>query len=167
MLTTTLWAAQIVLALFFLFAGLPKIAGRGIDRWTGFDDVPRPLTILIGVAEVAAAAALILPILLGGFEWATPLAAVGIAVVTLMACGFHVRAGEWLPALETAMWAMLAGAVAVGRWDLLATGPSLEADLLVPVIGVLFVALVVNIIAIFRTPVRSRAEARDTEEARA
>lgn len=167
MLTTTLWAAQIILALFFLFAGLPKILGRGIDRWTGFDDVPRPLTILIGIAEVAAPVALVLPMLLGGLEWTTPLAAVGLAVVTLMACGFHLRAGEWLPALETAMWAMLAGAVAVGRWGLLATGPSLVPELLVPVIGVLVVALVVNIIAIFRTPAPSRAEALDTEAARA
>lgn len=162
MLTTTLWAAQIVLALFFLFAGLPKIFGRGIDRWTGFDDVPRPLTILIGIAEVAAAVALVLPMLLGGLEWTTPLAAVGLAAVTLMASGFHIRAAEWLPALETALWAMLGGAVAVGRWDLVGTGPSLAPDLLVPVIGVVVVALVVNIVAIFRTPVASRAEVRDT-----
>jgi DoxX-like family len=153
MLTTTLWAAQIILALFFLFAGLPKILGRGIDRWTGFDDVPRPLTIVIGVAEVAASVALVLPMLLGITEWTTPLAAVGLAVATLMASGFHVRAAEWLPALETALWAMLAGAVAVGRWDLVATGPDVAPDLLVPLIGVLVVALVVNIVAIFRTPV--------------
>lgn len=152
MLTTTLWAAQAVLALFFLFAGLPKIVGRGIDRWTGFDDVPRPLTVLIGIAEVAAPVALVLPMLLGQFEWTTPLAAAGLAIVTLMASGFHVRAGEWLPALETALWAALAGAVAVGRWGLLGTGPALAAELLVPVIGVLVLALVVNIVAIFRTP---------------
>lgn len=152
MLTTTLWAAQAVLALFFLFAGLPKVVGRGIDRWTGFDDVPRPLTVLIGIAEVAAPVALVLPMLLGQFEWTTPLAAAGLAIVTLMASGFHVRAGEWLPALETALWAALAGAVAVGRWGLLGTGPALAAELLVPVIGVLVVALVVNIVVIFRTP---------------
>ena len=156
MLTTTLWAAQAVLALFFLFAGLPKIAGRGIDRWTGFDDVPRPLTVVIGIAEVAAPVALVLPMLLGRLEWTTPLAAAGLGVVTLMASGFHVRAGEWLPALETALWAALAGAVAVGRWGLLGTGPALAAELLVPVIGVLVVALAVNIVVIFRTPAPAR-----------
>lgn len=156
MLTTTLWAAQAVLALFFLFAGLPKIAGRGIDRWTGFDDVPRPLTVVIGIAEVAAPVALVLPMLLGRLEWTTPLAAAGLAVVTLMASGFHVRAGEWLPALETALWAALAGAVAVGRWGLLGTGPTLAAELLVPVIGLLVVALAVNIVVIFRTPAPAR-----------
>jgi uncharacterized membrane protein YphA (DoxX/SURF4 family) len=172
MLTTTLWAAQIVLALYFLFAGLPKILGRGIDRWIGFDDIPRPVTVLIGIAEVAASIGVVLPMLLGSFEWTTPLAAVGLSVVTLMASGFHVRAGEWLPSLATTLWATLAGAVAVGRWDLLATGPSLEPDLLVPVIAVLVVAIVVSTVVILRTPV-SRAEVRDaaavrsTEETRA
>ena len=152
MLTTTLWAAQTVLALFFLFAGLPKIAGRGIDRWTGFDDVPRPLTVLIGIAEVAASVALVLPMLLGSLSgrrrsprsaslWSRSWRAAST-------CG----PASGCPPLETALWAMLAGAVAVGRWDLMATGPSLAADLLVPVIGVLVVALVVNIVAIFRTP---------------
>ncbi|MBE1878245.1 DoxX family protein [Myceligenerans pegani] len=154
MLDTTLWATQLVLALFFLFAGLPKILGRGIDRWTGFADLPRPLTLLIGIAEVAAPIALVAPMLLGVAEWTTPLAAVGLAVVSLMASGFHVRAGEWLTTLETALWAALAGTVAVGRWDLLATGPSLAPDLLVPAVGVLVVALVVNLVAIFRTPAR-------------
>jgi hypothetical protein len=168
MLTTTLWAAQIILALFFLFAGLPKILGRGIDRWIGFDDVPRALSLLIGISEVAASVALVVPMLLGAFEWTTPLAAVGIAVMTLMASGFHTRAGglrEWLCAVETALWAMLAGAVAIGRWELLATGPSLAPDLLVPVAGVLVIALVVNIVAIFRMPTPASAPARSSEEA--
>ncbi len=161
MLTTTLWAAQLVLALFFLFAALPKIAGRGIDRWTGFDDLPRSIVVVTGVAELAAPFALVLPLLLGTFEWTTPLAAAGLAVVTLMASGFHVRAGEWLPALETALWAALAGAVAVGRWDLLSTGPRLGADLLVPVIGLVAVALAVNPVAIFRGPAPTRTRSAD------
>ncbi|WP_454854088.1 DoxX family protein [Promicromonospora soli] len=161
MLTTTLWAAQIILALYFLFGGLPKVLGRGIDRWIGFDDIPRPVTILIGVAELAASVALVLPLLLGAFEWTTPLAAVGLVVVTLMASGFHVRAGEWLPGLATTLWAMLAGVVAIGRWDLLTTGPSLGADLLVPVIAVLVVAIVVTLVVVFRMPAPSRAEARE------
>jgi hypothetical protein len=168
MLTTTLWAAQIILALFFLFAGVPKILGRGIDRWIGFDDVPRALSLLIGIAEVAASVALVVPMLLGAFEWTTPLAAVGIAVMTLMASGFHTRAGglrEWLCAVETAMWAMLAGVVAIGRWELLATGPSLAPDLLVPVAVVLVIALVVNFVAVLRLPTPASAPARSSEEA--
>lgn len=152
MLTTALWAAQIVLALLFLFAGLPKVLGRGLDRWTGFDALPRPLTVLIGAAEIAGSIALVLPPLLGRLPWVTPLAAGGLAVVTLMAAGFHLRADERLRALETVLWALLCGTVAVGRWHLLATGPDLGAALLAPVIGVLLVGLGVNLVAILRAP---------------
>ena len=37
MLDTTLWFAQVFLGLFFVAAGSPKVLGRGIDRWIGFD----------------------------------------------------------------------------------------------------------------------------------
>lgn len=43
MLDTILWVAQGFLALFFFAAGVPKVISRGIDRWVGFDDLPRPL----------------------------------------------------------------------------------------------------------------------------
>ncbi|MFD6175500.1 MULTISPECIES: DoxX family protein [unclassified Isoptericola] len=169
MLPIALGAAQTVLALLFLFAGLPKVLGRGLDRWTGFDALPRPLTVLIGVAEIAGALALALPPLLGRLEWVTPLAAVGLAVVTLMAAGFHLRAAEWLRATETALWALLCGAVAVGRWDALVTGPDLAPDLgtglLAPAIWLPLVALAVNLAAILRAtprPVDRRRRARRT-----
>lgn len=104
MLDTTLWVAQGFLGLFFLAAGLPKVIGRGIERWVGFDRLARPLVITIGISEVAAACALVVPMLIDVFEWTTPLAAIGLAVVSLMASGFHLRASETLPAVETALW---------------------------------------------------------------
>lgn len=94
MLDTTLWMAQTFLALFFLAAGTPKLLGRGLDRWIGFDAIPRPLTITIGVAEVAAAVALVLPMLVNRLQWTTPLAALGLAAVSLRATGFHIRKQE-------------------------------------------------------------------------
>jgi hypothetical protein len=154
MLDTTLWIAQIFLALFFLAAGLPKVVGRGIDRWVGFDDVPRPMTVVIGVAEVVAAVALVVPMSVGELRWTTPVAALGLVAVVLPASGFHIRAGEWLPALETGLWASLAGSVAIGRWDEMSTGPSISADVIVPVIGGLIVAIIVNLVILFRQPVQ-------------
>jgi len=151
-----LWLAQGLLALFFLAAGLPKVIGRGIDRWVGFEDVPRMLTIVIGVSEVAGAAALALPPLLGAFEWITPLASIGIAVVSLMAGGFHVRSAEWLPAVETALWAALAGSVAIGRWAEIASGPALPPVTLTIAIALLVPAIVVNLFLLTRRPVAPR-----------
>jgi uncharacterized membrane protein YphA (DoxX/SURF4 family) len=150
---TTLWIAQAFLALFFLFAGLPKVVGRGIDKWVGFDGIPRPLTILIGTAELTGAVALIVPMAVDRWQFTTPLAALGLSVTTLMASGFHLRAAEVLPATETALWASLTGAVAIGRWGELSTGPSISRDLLVPVIAVLVPTIIAVLIVLIRRPV--------------
>src|SRR5207253_9736238 len=119
-LNLVLWSVQAFLALFFLAAGAPKLIGRGIERWTGFSDLPRPQVVLIGFAEVLGAASLVLPMGTGILPWLAPLAAVGLAIIVLMATGFHLRADERLNALETGLWASLAALVAIGRWDLLA-----------------------------------------------
>jgi DoxX-like family len=168
MLDIALWVAQGFLALFFLGAGIPKVIGRGIDRWVGFDDLPRSLTILIGVTEVAGAVALVLPPLVGIFEWLSPLAAIGIAVISLMASGFHIRAAEGLPAIETALWAVLAASVAIGRWGEFANGPSLSSDALVVAIALLILLIIVILVLLTRRPVepRSNGSTRHTMAAR-
>src|ERR687885_2146518 len=116
-----LWSVQVFLALFFLAAGAPKLIGRGIDRWTGFSELPRPQVVFIGFAEVLGAAGLVLPMATGVLPWLTPLAAIGLATIVLMAAGFHLRADERLNALETGLWDSIAAVVATGRWDLIAS----------------------------------------------
>src|SRR5438552_8585063 len=125
-LNLVLWSVQGFLALFFLAAGAPKLIGRGIERWTGFSDLPHPMVVFIGVAEVLGAAGLVLPMATGVLPWLTPLAAVGLAVIVLMATGFHVRADERLNAVETALWAGIAAAVALGRWALVGAGAAVS-----------------------------------------
>lgn len=158
MLDTTFWVAQGFLGLFFLAAGLPKVLGRGIDRWVGFDDLARPLVIIIGISEITAALALVLPMLSNTLEWTTPLAAIGLTVISLMASGFHLRANEVLPAVETALWASLAGSIAIGRWPQTSTGPTLPADLLGLAIAMLIGATIINLMLLARRPVRPRTD---------
>lgn len=150
MWNTTVWIAEGFLALFFLMAGVPKLAGRGIDRWVGFDQVPRSMTIVIGVSEVAAAIGLVVPLLANRGEWLTPLAALGIAVISLMASGFHVRNHEWLATLETALWASLAATIATARWDRMSTGPGISKDVVAPILIVLVPAVILNLIVLTR-----------------
>ena len=158
MFNTTVWIAEVFLALFFLMAGLPKLAGRGIERWVGFADVPRGMTLLIGTAEIAASSGLVVPILVGRGEWTTPLAALGIAVIALMASDFHLRNGEWLAALETVLWASLASAIAAARWDKFADGPSMSRhDVLVPVLIVLVPAVIANLVVLTRATAPGKA----------
>lgn len=148
MFNTTVWIAEGFLAFFFLMAGLPKIVGKGIDRWVGFEDVPRTMTIVIGISEICAAVALIVPLLVDEGEWTTPLAGLGIAVISLMASGFHIRNREWLAALETALWSSLAGTIAIARWDKISTGPSLDRDVLVPILIALVPAVIANLVVL-------------------
>lgn len=161
MFDTVVWIAEGFLALFFLAAGLPKVVGRGIDRWVGFDQVPRPMTIVIGLAEVAAAIGLVLPVLVDEAEWLTPLAALGIAVISLMASGFHLRAQEYLAASETALWASLAGTIAVACRDLLTAGPALSDNVITAVLIVLVPGVIATLVVLARATAPVRASEID------
>ncbi|MPZ51525.1 MAG: hypothetical protein GEU79_02125 [Acidimicrobiia bacterium] len=145
-----LWSLQGFLALFFIAAGAPKMFGRGLERWTGFTDLPRPLVLLIGITEVLGALGLVLPMAIDTQPWLTPLAAVGLAISVLMATGFHIRGDEGLPALETTLWAALASVVAIGRWDLIIPGAEVPGWTLIVAVAVLFPAAIANIIVIWR-----------------
>jgi DoxX-like family len=155
LLNLVLWSVQVFLALFFLGAGAPKILGRGMERWTGFSEMPRSQVVFIGIVEVLGALGLVLPMATGSLPWLTPLAAVGLAIIVLMAAGFHLRADERLNALETVLWASIAGAIAIGRWNLIASGADVPAWLLVVALGVLVPAAIINVIVLLRRPVTS------------
>lgn len=155
---TTVWIAEGFLALFFLIAGLPKIVGRGIDRWVGFDQVPRGMTILIGFCEIAAAVGLVVPTAADEMAWTTPL-----AVISLMASGFHLRNLEWLAALETVLWASLAGSIAAARWGKFSTGPTISShDVLGVLLAVLVPAVIVNLVVLTRATAPAKAAAAPT-----
>jgi hypothetical protein len=91
----------------------------------------------------------------GVLPWLTPLAAVGLAISVLMASGFHIRADERLPALETALWASILGVVAIGRWHLLSSPASVPGWVLIAALGVLVPAVILNLIVLFSRPVEA------------
>src|SRR3989454_7642800 len=153
-LNLVLWSAQAFLALFFLAAGAPKLIGRGLDRWPGFSALPRPRVVFIGFTEVLGAAGLVLPMATGILPWLTPLAAVGLGIVVLMAAGFHLRADERLNAIEAGLWASIAAVIAIGRWNLVVASHASAAPwVLVAALGVLVPAIIINLIVLFSRPV--------------
>ncbi|MGH2775316.1 MAG: DoxX family protein [Actinomycetota bacterium] len=160
-LDIALWSVQGFLALFFLAAGAPKLFGRGIEKWTGFSDLPRSQVVFTGVAEVLGAAGLVLPMATGVLPWLTPLAAVGLAIIVLMAAGFHVRADERLAAVETGLWAGIAAAVAIGRWDLVASSADVSPWVLVAALGLLVPAAIINVIVLWKRSEESGTLADD------
>jgi hypothetical protein len=153
-----LWSVQIFIALFFLAAGAPKVIGRGMERWTGFSELPRTQVVFIGVTEVLGALGLVLPMATGVMAWLTPLAALGLAVIVLMATGFHLRADERLNALETGLWASIALVVAIGRWHLLAARADVPTLALVVALAVLVPSAIVNVIILLKRPVTASVQ---------
>lgn len=109
-----------LLALIYLLAGGMKatqpIAKLDAQmKWPG--QYPR-LTRFVGIAEVLGAIGLILPLATGILVWLTPLAALGLALVQILAIGFHLRRGEAQIVPVNVVLLLLALFVAWGRWGL-------------------------------------------------
>jgi hypothetical protein len=117
-----LWIAQIALAGVFGFAGviktfrpIPDLAKMLV--WPG--EIPVWLTRFIGVAELAGAIGIIVPLFAGILPWLTPLAALGFVAVQVIAIGFHAMRGELKMALPINLVLLaLSAFVLWGRWEL-------------------------------------------------
>jgi len=111
----TLWVAQILLAAAFFMAAIAKLT-TPIDQlarmmpWT--KDVSESLVRFIGSVELLGAIGLILPAATRFAPRLTPIAAIGLMVVMVLAACFHLSRGEVdalpVPALLGAMAAFVA-----------------------------------------------------------
>ena len=116
------WAATALLVLAYGMAGvmktfrpIPDLARMMV--WPG--DVPAWLVRLVGVAEIAGPLGLVLPVLTGILPWLAPLAALGLALIQVLAIGFHARRREIAKTLPINL-VLLALSLFVlwGRWSL-------------------------------------------------
>jgi putative oxidoreductase len=97
-LHVTLWVVQVLLAAMFLMAGVMKLTQPIATLATSLPwatSVPELLVRFIGAAELAGALGLVLPSLTRIQPRLTALAALGLAVVMLLAAGFHATRGEY------------------------------------------------------------------------
>ncbi|WP_040949483.1 DoxX family protein [Gorillibacterium massiliense] len=113
-----LWIAQGISALMFLMAGMMKSfqyekAKASMD-WVKTS--PKGLVTFIGVAELLGGLGVILPYATGIAPVLTPIAAIGLAVVMLLAAVFHARRKEYSSIGMNILFVALAVFVAVGRW---------------------------------------------------
>ena len=116
-----LWIVQVLLAAAFIFAGVNKAYHYEYARATlpWVKDVPRGLTTFIGVSELLGGLGLLLPALTGMLPWLTPLAAAGLALVMLLAIGFHTTRREWPAIGFNTVLLLLAAFVAYGRFAIM------------------------------------------------
>jgi uncharacterized membrane protein YphA (DoxX/SURF4 family) len=115
-----LWVVAVSLALAFLMAGTTKAFRyeRARQQMPRVKDVPRGLVAFIGSAEILGALGLILPAATGILPWLTPLAAVGLAVVMVLAGGFHASRHEYSGIGMNLILPLLAAFVAYGHFML-------------------------------------------------
>lgn len=120
-MTIALWIVQALLAAAFIFAGVTKAFRYAYAHATlpWVKDVPRGLTTFIGVAELLGGIGLLLPALTGMLPWLTPLAAAGLALVMLLAIGFHTTRREWPAIGFNIVLLLLAAFVAYGRFAIM------------------------------------------------
>jgi uncharacterized membrane protein YphA (DoxX/SURF4 family) len=91
-----LWIVQVLLGGMFIMAGAMKAfqyeRAKASLPWV--KDVRHGLTTFIGIAELLGGLGLLLPAITGILPWLTPLAGAGLALIMLLAVGFHVSRRE-------------------------------------------------------------------------
>jgi uncharacterized membrane protein len=111
-----LWAGQLLLAVAFAVFGVSHafVLDETRKQVAWLNDVPRELMLFIGLAELAAAVGLVVPV--GRvLRWAAPLAALGLVVLMTFGIVFHIGRGELANAALNVVLAALAAFVAYGR----------------------------------------------------
>jgi VIT1/CCC1 family predicted Fe2+/Mn2+ transporter len=86
---------------------------QGMQR---FGAVARPLLTLIALSTFLGSAGLILPAATGILTWLTPLTAALLALMMLLAVGFHVACRETPNIVAGLVLFALAAFVSYGRW---------------------------------------------------
>jgi uncharacterized membrane protein YphA (DoxX/SURF4 family) len=113
-----LWILQVLLGGMFLMAGAMKAfqyeRAKASLPWV--KDVSRGLTTFIGIAELLGGLGLLLPAITGILPWLTPLAAAGLALIMILAIGFHASRREPQAIGINAVLLLLATFVAYGRF---------------------------------------------------
>jgi uncharacterized membrane protein YphA (DoxX/SURF4 family) len=116
-----LWIAQGLLAAMYLMAGTMKTfqtaKARQAMTWTkGRSD---GFVRFVGISELFGAVGLILPLVTGILPWLTPIAALGLALIQLLAIFMeHLPKKEFNVIPVNALLLALSLFVVIGRWIL-------------------------------------------------
>ncbi|RJX40123.1 DoxX family protein [Paenibacillus pinisoli] len=113
----TLWAVQIFLGLMFLMAGFMKSAinEKSKEKLPWAKEYSDGYVRFIGISELLGGLGLILPGALGIATILTPIAALGIAVIMVLAIVFHIKRNENQALVMNVILLLLALFIVAGR----------------------------------------------------
>lgn len=119
-MNVALWIAAGLLAAAFLAAGLMKLTGKReqmVERMDWVNDYSQGQVKAIGAIEVLGALGLILPAVTGIAPVLVPLAATGLAIVSVLGSVMHLRRGDGVASIvPLVVLLLLAVFVAWGRF---------------------------------------------------
>jgi uncharacterized membrane protein YphA (DoxX/SURF4 family) len=115
-LNIALWILQMLLAALFLWHGQFMVFPPADMVAMINANIGPGLRVFIGVAEILAAAGLILPGVTRILPFLTPLAAAGLMIVMASASVFHLYRGETTSAISAVVILLLVSVVAYTRW---------------------------------------------------
>jgi uncharacterized membrane protein YphA (DoxX/SURF4 family) len=119
-MNVALWIVQGLLAIAFIASGGMKVFAYEKykampEKKNGPTGPSRGLITFIGMAEIAGSLGIVLPMATNIAPWLSPWAAIGLAIIMLLAIGFHVRRHESVAA--PVILFLLAGFVVFGRFS--------------------------------------------------
>ncbi|MDF2724004.1 MAG: DoxX family protein [Paenibacillus sp.] len=113
-----LWIVQALLGLVFLMAGVTKSFQyeKAKEKMPWAKEFSKGFVRFVGVSELLGAIGLILPYALGIVPVLTPIAAIGLALIMVLATVYHVRKNEYSAIGMNIVMLALFIFIAVGRW---------------------------------------------------
>lgn len=97
-LNISLWIAQVLLGGMFLMAGITKSTTPVEQLYVSYPwtkEVSEGMVRFIGISELLAAIGLLLPSILRIKPVLTPIAALGLVLIMLLAMGYHIKHAEY------------------------------------------------------------------------
>jgi putative oxidoreductase len=114
-----LWLAQVLLAAMYGMAGMLKTfqTAKAREQMTWAKNRSDGFVRFVGISELLGALGLILPAVTGILPWLTPIAALGLALIQLLAIFTeHLPKKEYNVIPINVVLLLLSGLIIVGRW---------------------------------------------------
>jgi uncharacterized membrane protein len=112
------WIAQAIAALAFGAHGYTLLfrPAQALRQYPWAGDVPDSMKRLIGTAELLGAIGVIVPAVTKILPWLTPLAALGLTAIMVLAALFHITRREWPNVIFNLVLGAIAAFVAYARF---------------------------------------------------